>query len=140
MLLNKNGGIIDDTIITKHSADAFYVVTNAGRRDQDLPWFKARLEEWNASERAKDGPVEMQVLEDWGLLALQGTCDVKNKFRLTYALQVRKLRHIYKDLHHSTFVNSLLENLPLCLSKVSICTLRVVDTQAKMVLKQVVTR
>ncbi|KAG6808912.1 hypothetical protein H0H92_002389 [Tricholoma furcatifolium] len=72
VLLNENGGIIDDTIVTKHSDDAYYVVTNAGCRDRDLPWIRAKLEEWNASERGKEGPVEMEVLEDWGLLALQG--------------------------------------------------------------------
>ncbi|KAF8886292.1 hypothetical protein BD779DRAFT_1441677 [Infundibulicybe gibba] len=72
VILNEKGGIIDDTVITKHASDAFYVVTNAGRRDRDLPWFQEKLKEWNSSEWAKDGPVEMEVLEGWGLLALQG--------------------------------------------------------------------
>lgn len=73
VLLNEHGGIIDDTVITKHASDAFYVVTNAGRRTEDLAWFEARLTEWNSSDRAKDGPVEHEVLDGWGLLALQGT-------------------------------------------------------------------
>ena len=73
MFLNERGGIIDDTVITKHASDAFYVVTNAGRRAEDLAWFAARLSEWNVSERAKDGPVEHELLDGWGLLALQGT-------------------------------------------------------------------
>ena len=72
VLLNDKGGIIDDTIVTKHAGDAFYVVTNAGRREEDLAWFKERLAEWNSSERGKNGPVEHEVLEGWGLLALQG--------------------------------------------------------------------
>ncbi|KAK7685787.1 hypothetical protein QCA50_011133 [Cerrena zonata] len=73
VLLNEQGGIIDDTIITKHAEDAFYVVTNAGRREKDLSWFKEKLEEWNSSERAKtEGQVQHEVLEGWGLLALQG--------------------------------------------------------------------
>jgi len=72
VLLNEKGGIIDDTVVTKHAEDAFYVVTNAGRRDRDLAWFKEKLEAWNSSENAKKGQVEMEVLEDWGLLALQG--------------------------------------------------------------------
>jgi aminomethyltransferase len=72
VLLNEHGGIIDDTVITKHASDAFYVVTNAGRRTEDLAWFDARLTEWNSSDRAKDGPVEHEVLDGWGLLALQG--------------------------------------------------------------------
>ena len=73
VLLNEQGGIIDDMMITKHASDAFYVVTNAARRTEDLAWFEARLAEWNTSERSKDGPVEHEVLEGWGLLALQGS-------------------------------------------------------------------
>jgi aminomethyltransferase len=76
VLLNENGGIIDDTVITKHSDDAYYVVTNAGRRDTDLAWFKEKLEEWNASDKATGGQVEHEVLEDWGLVALQGRRDL----------------------------------------------------------------
>ncbi|KAH7890157.1 glycine cleavage system T protein [Phlebopus sp. FC_14] len=72
VILNEKGGIIDDTVITKHSDDAYYVVTNAGRRDRDLAWFSEKLQEWNASERAKDEKVQHEVLDDWGLLALQG--------------------------------------------------------------------
>ncbi len=37
VLLNENGGIIDDMMITKHAEDAFYLVTNAGRRSRDIP-------------------------------------------------------------------------------------------------------
>jgi aminomethyltransferase len=73
VLLNEQGGIIDDMMITKHAPDAFYVVTNAARGTEDLAWFAARLAEWNTSERSKDGPVEHEVLEGWGLLALQGS-------------------------------------------------------------------
>lgn len=72
VILNENGGIIDDTVITKHADDALYVVTNAGRRDRDLSHLTLKLEEWNASERAKDGKVELEVLDGWGLVALQG--------------------------------------------------------------------
>jgi aminomethyltransferase len=73
VLLNEKGGIIDDTIITKHSEDAFYVVTNAGRRDRDLAWFAQKIDEWNNnSSKSEKGKVEMEVLDGWGLLALQG--------------------------------------------------------------------
>jgi aminomethyltransferase len=72
VLLNEDGGIIDDTIVTKHAPDAFYVVTNAGRRERDLSWFKEKLDEWNVTDKGKQGPVELEVLENWGLLALQG--------------------------------------------------------------------
>ncbi|KAH7100950.1 glycine cleavage system T protein [Auriculariales sp. MPI-PUGE-AT-0066] len=71
VLLNPTGGIIDDTVITKHNRDSFYVVTNAGRRDEDLKWFAERLEQWNA-EQGERHKVSHQVLEDYGLVALQG--------------------------------------------------------------------
>ncbi|KAF8628074.1 hypothetical protein AX15_004105 [Amanita polypyramis BW_CC] len=74
VLLNPQGGIIDDTIITKHSSEAFYVVTNAARRDEDLAWVASKLKEWNAPDGpgGMDGSVEMEVMEEWGLVALQG--------------------------------------------------------------------
>lgn len=43
VLLNENGGIIDDTIITKHGKDQFYMVTNAGCRDKDLEFINKEL-------------------------------------------------------------------------------------------------
>jgi len=72
VLLNEKGGIIDDLMLTKHAADAFYMVTNAGRRERDLSWIREKLGEWNASEKGKEGPVEMEVMDGWGLLAIQG--------------------------------------------------------------------
>lgn len=62
VLLNKNGGIVDDTIITKHGENDFYVVTNAGCREKDLEFLK------NA---AKSLDIE-HTLIGGGLIALQG--------------------------------------------------------------------
>lgn len=76
MLLNETGGIIDDTILTKHSEGEWYVVTNAGRRAEDLAWFGKKLEEWNAKEGKVGGKVVMEVLEGWGLIALQGELEL----------------------------------------------------------------
>lgn len=73
VLLNEGGGIIDDTIICKHADDKFYVVTNAGRRDRDLQWFDHQIKEWNSSSKSEAGKVEIEVLEGWGLVALQGS-------------------------------------------------------------------
>lgn len=70
VLLSKEGGILDDLIITKHGEQRFYVVTNAGRREEDLAWIRARLEEWNKEHAAEQAT--HRVLEDQGLVALQG--------------------------------------------------------------------
>ncbi|CAG7846960.1 Aminomethyltransferase, mitochondrial; AltName: Full=Glycine cleavage system T protein; Short=GCVT; AltName: Full=Glycine decarboxylase complex subunit T; Flags: Precursor [Serendipita indica DSM 11827] len=69
VLLLPSGGILDDTVVTKHTPDLYYVVTNAGRREEDLTWFASKLKEWNEKHGDK---VEHQILEDWGLVALQG--------------------------------------------------------------------
>lgn len=69
VIMTPGGGILDDTVITKHSDKSFYVVTNAARRDADNAWFNKQLEEWNSERPDK---VEHRVLEGQGLVALQG--------------------------------------------------------------------
>lgn len=64
VLTNERGGIIDDTVVTKVADDEIYMVVNAGCRDKDLTHLGKHLE--GASG------VEMQVLDDRALLALQG--------------------------------------------------------------------
>lgn len=71
VLLNDKGGIVDDTIVTKHDDETFYVVTNAGRREEDLALFRAKLADWGA-KHGSEHAVEMEVLDGWGLVALQG--------------------------------------------------------------------
>lgn len=72
VLLNKAGGIVDDTIITKHDDETFYVVTNAGRRIEDLALFREHLANWGTTHGA-DQAVEFEILDGWGLVALQGS-------------------------------------------------------------------
>lgn len=71
VILNEEGGIIDDTVITKHSDDSFYVVTNAGRAAEDKAHFESKLKAWNAGE-GKGREVKWEVMDGWGLVALQG--------------------------------------------------------------------
>ncbi|ESZ97045.1 hypothetical protein SBOR_2590 [Sclerotinia borealis F-4128] len=63
------GGIVDDTIITRLGPEIFYVVTNAGCREKDMKYLREELEGF-----VKDGGerVGWEVLEGWGLVALQG--------------------------------------------------------------------
>ncbi|APA14750.1 hypothetical protein SS1G_06759 [Sclerotinia sclerotiorum 1980 UF-70] len=63
------GGIVDDTIITRLGPELFYVVTNAGCREKDLKYLGEELEAF-----AKEGgeKVGWEVLDGWGLVALQG--------------------------------------------------------------------
>lgn len=43
VLLNQEGGVIDDCIITKHGKDKYYMVTNAGCREKDVQFLKDEL-------------------------------------------------------------------------------------------------
>lgn len=65
VILNKDSGVVDDTIITKHGEDDFYVVTNAGCREKDLKFIAEQLSEFGK------GDVKRESIEG-GLLAFQG--------------------------------------------------------------------
>jgi len=75
-LTNDSGGMIDDCIVTKttatdetaEGAEHAYVVLNAGCADKDL----AHIETHLASFTRTGGDCSMEVLQDRGLLALQG--------------------------------------------------------------------
>ncbi len=59
---NKDGGIIDDLMITKTDEDEFHAVINAGCKGKDIAWMKENL---------TDG-LEFHHYDDWALIALQG--------------------------------------------------------------------
>ncbi|GAA5995997.1 glycine decarboxylase subunit T [Rhodotorula paludigena] len=69
VLLNEEGGILDDCMITRWGEESFYLVTNAGRSDVDIPWIKQHVERWNGEHAEK---VEFSVLDSSALIALQG--------------------------------------------------------------------
>jgi len=62
VLLNEEGGIIDDLMITKTGDDSFHFVLNAGCKDKDLDWIKKHLPD----------SCELTYFDDWALIALQG--------------------------------------------------------------------
>ncbi|CAG8466635.1 2612_t:CDS:2 [Paraglomus occultum] len=64
---NENGGIIDDTVICKHD-DHIYIVSNAACAEKDLAHMRTELDKFQKS----GGDVELDVITDHGLLALQG--------------------------------------------------------------------
>ena len=69
LITNENGGIIDDTVVTKVSDNDLYVVVNAGCRDKDLAHINGLLSTFKAS-----GPkdVGIHVYDERALLAFQG--------------------------------------------------------------------
>ncbi|KAK9455444.1 aminomethyltransferase [Dipodascopsis uninucleata] len=74
-LLLPTGGIVDDTIITKHSKDEYYIVTNAACREKDISFLQSEMKGFSNLSHI--------VLEDWGLVALQGPLSSKILQNLT---------------------------------------------------------
>ena len=63
VLVNPDGGIIDDMMVTKTCSDEdFNMVLNAGCKDKDIAWITSQLPKG----------VDFAYFEDWALLALQG--------------------------------------------------------------------
>lgn len=66
--MNEKGGINDDCIITKVENDSFFVVINAGCKDNDLEYMRNILNsgDW------KNKDISIQYNEDNSLIAVQG--------------------------------------------------------------------
>lgn len=65
---NENGGVIDDTVITKVTDDHIYLVVNAGCRDKDLAHLGKHLKPFQDAGKA----VGWHIHDERSLLALQG--------------------------------------------------------------------
>lgn len=62
LLLNDQGGIIDDLMAGKPDHDGLFVVVNAGNKDEDFAFWQAKL----------SGDAKLTVLDDRALVAIQG--------------------------------------------------------------------
>jgi len=62
VLMNEDGGMIDDLIITKISDTEFFAVVNGACKDKDIEWFNKHLPEG----------ITLTHHEDRALIALQG--------------------------------------------------------------------
>ncbi len=62
LLLNDEGGIKDDLMVSRPDEDGLFLVVNAATKDSDFAYIAERLE----------GVAELEVLEERALLALQG--------------------------------------------------------------------
>jgi aminomethyltransferase len=64
-MLNEAGGVLDDLIVYFLNDEWFRIVVNAGTRDADLAWMRARAEEWQVA-------VAIEERIDLAMLAVQG--------------------------------------------------------------------
>lgn len=62
MMCNERGGVIDDLIVYKNADDHIFIVVNASRAEADIAWMKEHLSD----------PESLIVIEDYGIIALQG--------------------------------------------------------------------
>jgi aminomethyltransferase len=76
-MLNTRGGIIDDLIVYKISADFYRLVVNSGTHDKDLAWLTAQ---------AKNADVQLMELTNTAMLAIQGPT-VREKIPLLWSAE-----------------------------------------------------
>jgi aminomethyltransferase len=62
VLLNDDGGIVDDLMVTRWDDKTLFLVVNAACKDKDFAWIKKKI----------GGETQLQYLGDRALLALQG--------------------------------------------------------------------
>ena len=72
-LLAADGGIVDDTVITRLGRDSFYFVTNAGCREPDLEFIQSQMDKFLASKSSsEEKPIVWHIFDHHSLIALQG--------------------------------------------------------------------
>lgn len=87
------GGIVDDTVITRLGPELFYLVTNAACKANDVAYLEEQIESRDTSH----GTVEWEILNDWGLVALQGplSADVLQRALATAGVEDVDLQALY---------------------------------------------
>ncbi|KAI0136983.1 hypothetical protein BJ170DRAFT_37991 [Xylariales sp. AK1849] len=92
LLWPETGGIVDDTVITKLGDALFYVVTNAACRNKDLGYLEEQLALWRDNGGAEVGH---EVLDGWGLVALQGPLAVEILSEILLVPEEANLKELY---------------------------------------------
>lgn len=86
LIMNKSGGIVDDTVLTNYG-DYFYMVVNGACKDKDMTYFVNEM----LSENGKGYDVRMAYQADSQLLALQGDGAKSVIGRLAPSLNLSKM-------------------------------------------------
>ena len=101
MMLNHNGGTVDDLLVYKRAADDYFLVINAANIDKDVDWIMTN---------AKDYDVTIENLSDsLGELAVQGP--------EAEAVMEKVLGIQCKELEFYTFKESLLDGKHILVSR-----------------------
>jgi len=71
-LLTEEGGIVDDTVISRIGKDSFYFVTNADCRQKDIKFIDEQMVKFLKEKEAGKEKLNWHILDHHALLALQG--------------------------------------------------------------------
>lgn len=83
LVMQEDGGIVDDTVIT-NAGDYIYMVVNGATKDKDMAHFKKYMQSFK-------GQVEMEYLENQQLVAIQGTAAASVVQELAPWLQLARM-------------------------------------------------
>lgn len=86
---NENGGILDDLIVTRLSADRLYIVSNAGRKKEDRELMEAAIAAYKAM--GKDVCAEFLEPSERALIAVQGPTAVAAVQHVTENVKITEL-------------------------------------------------
>ncbi|MCY4380943.1 MAG: glycine cleavage system aminomethyltransferase GcvT [Proteobacteria bacterium] len=113
-LLNHDGGIIDDCLITHVNSHTFMLCVNASRKDVVLAWIKQQARTFSSCEVTDDS-------EKWALLAIQGPQSPTILKKLIENLWTQGLvsKHIHQSLTLSfyQFTPFTIDNHPAIISR-----------------------
>lgn len=101
MMLNENGGVVDDLLVYRRSANDFFLVINASNIDKDVAWI-------NTQAAGYDVKVE-NLSDGLGELAIQGP-DAERAVTGTLGIQC-------SDLEFYTFKDISIDGMPAIISR-----------------------
>ncbi len=87
-----SGGIVDDTVVTRLGPETFYVVTNAACREKDTAYLTEQIGHFTTEGGKK---VDWEILDGWGLIALQGPLSAEVLEKLLVDPAETKLEQLY---------------------------------------------
>lgn len=91
MMLNDNGGVVDDLLVYKRDNNEYFLVINAANIDKDVAWIKGHAEKYDVT-------VDDQC-EIWSELAIQGP-EAEKTLRDVLGLDGSDLGfYTFKDIH-----------------------------------------
>ena len=97
VMLNENGGIIDDLIVYRLHETCFRIVFNAGVANTDLEWVSV----WQQSTALS---VSITPRRDLSIIAVQGPSAIETVIEQLDCPQLRELRPFTATLHNELFI------------------------------------